>query len=120
MTDAPVCHIPPKTPSTQPNPVNIPSIPPARPDVQSLMHTVNAMRQVIMILSGQQGLRGPQGAPGNNAKSKPARWSESNRQTEKVKVYNPNDKTQFIEVERINSLTMRDAVTGETWNWTHG
>lgn len=121
MTD-PVCHIPPETVVDQPQPQNLPAIPPAQPNVQSLAQTVNAMRQTIMILTGRQGVQGPQGVPGKpgqsgNAQSKKAQWTEASRQTEQVKIYNPNDNTQFIEVERINSLTMKDSATNQTWTW---
>lgn len=116
----PICHVPPVTPQTQPGPVSLQSIPPAQPNIASLVATVNAMRQTIIFLSGQQGRRGQQGAPGNSQKSPPARWTEAGRTTEKVKVYNPDDKTQFVEVERINSLQMKDGITGESWSWNRG
>lgn len=120
MSDTPlVCHIPPVVPTnTQPGPNNLPSIPPAVPTIASLTDTVNRMRQVIMILTGQQGTQGPRGPAGkdNNAKAK---WSEVSRTVETVKIHNPNDKSQFIEVERINKLVMGDSSTGQTWTWTH-
>lgn len=119
MTDAPVCHIPPVEPSTQPTPQNLPGIPLASPNLQSLTHTVNAMRQVIMIMSGQMGVQGRPGAPGKDGKNTDAKatWTERNRSTEKVKIFNPSDKTQFVEVERINQLEMRNKDTGQTWTW---
>lgn len=114
----PVCHIPPATSVDQPGPVAIPAIPPATPNLASLVATVNAMRQVIIFITGQQGPAGPQGAAGGGAKTKPVRWTEESRSTEKVKIYNPDDNTQFVEIERINKLTMQDGVTGESWTWS--
>lgn len=112
---APVCHIPPKTPNNQPAPVNLPAIPPAGNTIASLQATVNIMRQVIMLLAGQQG------SPGQNGTSatppKPARWTEQSRQTETVRIFDPNDKSVFVDVERINKLIMHDGVTGESWTW---
>lgn len=115
----PVCHIPPKTITTvQPPPVNLPNIPPAGNTVASLQASVNAMRQVIIYLSGQAGPRGAQGAKGEAAKkTPPVRWSESARVVETVRIYDPNDNTVYVDVERINNLTMKDGVTGESWSW---
>lgn len=116
----PVCHIPPVTTTTQPGPVSLPSIPPAQPTVASLTATVNALRQVVLFLSGQQGPRGLQGAPGQDAHARPARWTEQGRTTSKTKVYQNNDPStgNFVEVEQINSLTMQDGITGESWRWS--
>lgn len=115
----PVCHIPPQTITTeQPPPLNLPSIPPAGPTLQSLTATVNAMRQVILFLSGQRGPQGAQGAQGKPAKKDPPqRWTESARTVETVRVFDPNDSSVYVDVERINNLTMKDGVTGEVWTW---
>lgn len=119
---APVCHIAPTTSIEQPAPVNMPGIPPALPNLQSLTHTVNAMRQVIMIMSGQQGSQGRPGAPGSNGGNNNAKaaWTELKRSTEKVKIKNKDDPSQFVEVERINRLEMKNAGTGQTWVWERG
>lgn len=101
----PVCHIPPEHDTLQPGPKNIPAIPPAGPTIASLVQTVNTMRQVIIMLTNQQ------------ARQSVQRWTEANRTSSKVKIYDPNDKSVFVEVEQINSLTMQDGVTGETWSW---
>ncbi len=115
---APVCHIPPTQPSRQPSPQELPSIPVAQANVQSLTASVNAMRQVINYITGRQGPQGPQGTSGSP--SKPARWTEASRSTGTVRIYNPDDKTQFVDVEQINQLTMKDGVTGESWSWNRG
>lgn len=115
----PVCHIPPKTITTdQPPPLNLPSIPPAGPTIASLTATVNAMRQVLIFLSGQRGPQGAQGAKGDPAKkTPPVRFGELSRVVETVRIFDPNDHDTFVDVERINNLTMRDSVTGEVWSW---
>lgn len=110
----PVCHIPPVQPTTQPQPVNLPSIPPAQPNVQSLADTVNQMRQLLMYLAGQIAKNA---SNGTGARSQVARWSEASRTTSNVRVYNPNDKTQYVDVEQINTLTMKDGITGDAWTW---
>jgi|SRR5712664_913789 len=123
MTDqAPVCHISPTTAKDQPQPVNLPAVPLAQPNIQSLVTTVNALRQTILLITGQQGPRGPAGQAGRSgggggAKSNKAQWTEQSRTVETVKVHNKDDDTQFIEVERINHLVMKDAASGQTWTW---
>lgn len=120
MSGAPVCHIAPVEVVTPHPPVNIPSIPPAGPTLPSIAASVNAMRQVIMLISGQYGNQGPRGAPGAAAQSRkapPARWTESVRVVETVRIFDPNDHSVFVDVERINSLGMKDKVTGEMWTW---
>lgn len=118
----PVCHIPPDTVIDQPGPIALPSIPPAQPNLQSLMNTVNQMRLVINYLSGRQGPQGPKGKSGDNAKAKPARWTEAGRVVEIERVYQNNDRSSpnYIDVQRINQLRMRDGVTGESWTWDRG
>ena len=121
-TVGPVCHIPPKNNINQPGPQNLPAIPPAQPNIQSLMNTVNALRQVVNQLTGRQGSQGPagqagaQGKPGTSAKGT---WSEQNRQEETVKIYQNNDPStgNYVEVKQINKLVMENKDTGQTWTW---
>ena len=40
--------------------------------------------------------------------------TEVSRSTSSVQIENPNDPSQFVTVERINSITMRDSRAGET------
>jgi hypothetical protein len=39
------------------------------------------------------------------------------RVTEKVRLTNPDDKEQYVDVLRINKLVMRNENTGELWVW---
>lgn len=115
-----VCHIPPRTITSQPQPVEMPSIPPVQPNIASLTATVNAMRHVIMILSGQQGTEGPPGRPGKDGKTKsdpPTRWAETTRVVETVRIFSPEDRSVYVDVERINRLVMSDKATKELWSW---
>jgi len=79
----------------------MPSVPPATPDLQSLVHTVNILRTIII----------------NMQNTRKAVWRETGRVTEMVRVFNPTDHTQYVDVERINRLTMADQVTGQVWEW---
>lgn len=127
----PVCHIPPKNTTGDPQPHAIPGIPGAiNPNSPSFNNDVanmlNALRQLLLRLSGQlndlnkrqdtfQGVL-------NGFKTKPdsnAQWQQSDQQTEKVKVYQNNDPTSdnWVEIERTTSLTMKDKHTGQLWKW---
>jgi len=48
-------------------------------------------------------------------------WRETDRKTEKVRVENPDDKEQFVQVERIKRMTFQNDTTGEQmrmqFNW---
>lgn len=116
-TQAPICHIPPENPVVpQPGVRALPSIPVAT-DLSSALRAINALRQTINILTQQQG-----GANNFSLKRDPDKkpqWSEQARVVEKEKIYQNNDPTtgNFVEVERINSLTMADKITGQTWRW---
>lgn len=125
----PVCHIPPVNQPANPQPQNMPGIPgPVSPPTNSnaasqaafnaaIASLLNAMRMLLLQLANQQGITGQT----NNATSKnqKGRWSESNRVTEKVRVFQNNDQTSpnWVDVEQINSLTMKDSVTGSQWTW---
>ena len=123
---APVCHVSVDEVINQPTGTKLPSIPIAT-DLISALAAINAMRQVLMMLTGAlqgpPGLRGAQGQGGAAGaaakKTKVGRWNEANRTTATERVYNPNDNSQYVDVQRINSLTMTDSVTGETWVWNH-
>jgi hypothetical protein len=123
MPECPVCHVSTDQVIDQPPKVLLPSIPEAT-DLNSALAAINAMRQMLLLLAGQIGRGGAQGPPGAAGKSaqkeKVGRWNEVSRSTSKVKVFNPDDKTQFVEVERINKLTMKDSVTNEQWIWNRG
>jgi hypothetical protein len=92
----------------------------------NLVDTVNAIRQVVQQLGspattpkGNNHSGTNSGQSGNKqSKQKTSRWVEQSRQTGKVRVYNPDDHEQYVDVEQINQLTMRDQITGATWVWS--
>lgn len=115
---APVCHIAPEN-SRIPQPAvrGLPAIPIAT-DLQSALAAINAMRLIIQKITNQN--QDDNGTQINNFQMKPDKsttWAEDSRKTETVKVYNPDDHSQFIEVERINQLVMKDKTTGNKWTW---
>lgn len=142
MTTPQVCHISPKTQISQPavGPLRMRSIPPintsngAAAQMASMAEAIAALTYNIQLLSGQlqqrdngngntnQGSGAPGPGKGGSAPrppnpSKQSRFAEVNRTTEKVKVTNPDDDSQFVEFNQINTLTMVDTITGETWSW---
>jgi len=123
MANAPVCHASTDQVIEQPPPVQFPSVPRAV-DLQSALAAINALTRIVMMLAGQQPapwMQGPQGVRGAAGKNAPPgkkpRWAEVNRVMKKVKIENPSDSAQFVEIERIERLVMRDSVTGQTWDW---
>lgn len=114
----PVCHVPPSTTAaTLPLPQSLPGVPPAQPNIASLTATVNALRQLVMILAG---LNGANGSSGKSGKDAPAgSWKQKSIETSKVKVYQNNDPSTgvFVEVERIDSLVMNNSATKQTWTF---
>lgn len=123
---APVCHIAPPVPPGDPDAVDAEFLPEAR-DLPSLIALANALRRTA--LRDRGGFGGPRpgstalppggstGATTKEEKKKQGRWVEQTRQTEKVKVTNPDDPSVFVEIERINQIIWKDNVTGETFLW---
>jgi hypothetical protein len=95
---APVC------PTSRPQPVPgqpgpaIPAVPKAT-DLPSVIQAVNQLTQIINLM-----LAPP--------------FTEVTRNVQTVRVYNPNDKSQWVDVERITNLTMANDL-GQTWTWNY-
>jgi hypothetical protein len=121
---APVCLIPTVTQVPPPAAVGLPAIPVPEPNFPSVVNTLVAMKQAIEQLSGQNnnvkgGSNGFQIKNNKKQQKKPpqGRWVETNRVTAPVRIFNPTDQSQYVDVLRINQLTFTDNVTGETWIW---
>lgn len=118
---APVCTLPNQPPTFDSTSPSLPSIPPAT-DLQSTITAVNALRQYII---GNRGGGPPQNNTAktnrtSNQKKDTSNFVEIKRNTTKVKVYNPDDHTQWVEVKQITMLTFKNKATGETWTWNQG
>jgi hypothetical protein len=121
----PVCHIPPTNTPGNPQPQNLPGIPGPVSGQGASQQAINnefaallnALRALLLQLANQQGTKGQI----NNATSKnqKGRWSESGRVVETVRVFQNNDPTSsnWVDVEQINQLKMKDSVTGSEWTW---
>lgn len=62
-------------------------------------------------------LVGKQNKSTNNPKQVGGRFIEISRTNKIVRVYNPQNKQQYVDVKQIVALTMKDKYTGETWVW---
>lgn len=124
MAEAPVCHPSADQPISQPPVKQLPAIPQAYPnDPNSMAAAINALTMFVQALAGMHGAQGPAGQagqPGRPApKPKTGRFSEINRGVEEIKIpIVDNGDPPSVTVSRINSLTMLDNVTGETWTWS--
>jgi len=75
---------------------------PGLPRVYDLPSVINTLNQIIYML--------------NNP---PDNFQEVQRVTEVVRVFNPNDNQQWVDVERINYLKLTDKDTGGQINWEY-
>lgn len=118
MSNGPVCHIPPTSMPANPGPQTIPGVPaPAAPNLQSLMQTVNQLRQIILVLLGQNGAQGPPGVQGPAGKPLgPQDFTQTKLTSTKTKIFQNNDPStgNFVEVSTVQSLTMANKA-GATW-----
>lgn len=110
---APVCHINQNEVIEQPDPKTLPSVPIAN-DLASALVAINALRQIVNSITNQQnqgGISGFKVKPQDRGKG----YSEVHRVMQTVRVFNPQDKTQFVDVQQLKQLVMRDGTTGELW-----
>jgi hypothetical protein len=52
-----------------------------------------------------------------NPKQQGVHFQEVHRTYKTVRIYNPKDKTQYVDVKQIVALQFRDKHTGGTWVW---
>jgi len=133
MAKAPVCHISPALQGAAPHQLKFPSIPnittpPRRGpngefDWGPWINAFNAMRTAIEMLMNQRqpfdskNTGGTSAKPQKDQQQKKYNWNELSRKTVTKKIYNPDDSSQWVEVEQISNLIMTDK-NGETWYWT--
>lgn len=104
MSDtAPVCGLVSEAPAPSKDANPLPYVPIAR-DLQSAIRSINALRSWFYGPHGPNSLR-------------PGDYKEVNRVSEVVRVVNPDDKDQYIDVKRINYVVMKDKKTGSKWVW---
>ena len=91
---------------------------PAIPRATDLPSAIQAINQLIMML--QQPTHPNMFLQINNTMPFPmSRWVETNRVTTKVRIFNPNDNSQWVDVERISNLTFTDRSNNDKFNWAY-
>jgi hypothetical protein len=81
-------------------------MPPPAVDLPSAIQAINQLRQIINFI-----VNPPQNI--NLSLRIPApRWQETNRKMVTQRVYNPDDRSMWVDVEHIAMLEMTDQVTG--------
>jgi hypothetical protein len=99
---APVCPITRgEVPPSQPG-IKVPIVPKAN-DLPSVIDAVNKIIDIIAT---------------DNTPT--IRWLEKWRTTQIVRITNPDDDNQWVDVERIVELMMEDQVNGDLWYWSLG
>lgn len=103
---APVCPI-----SRSQAPSAKAATPIAIPRPTDLPSAINAINQLITILNPlmQNNFFFPQ-VPD---------WQEVDRKTTVVRIFNPNDQQQWVDVERITNLTFQDQSTDALFQWNY-
>lgn len=123
MSKAPVCLIQPVINTQQPSQVDMPSIPQAT-DLASAIAAINALAASFRTIQSRLPPPPPtpqgQGTILTSTKKKPkqGRWNRIQQTVQTVRVFNSQDKSQYVDVEQITGLTMQDSLTGEQWIWS--
>jgi hypothetical protein len=145
VSNAPVCHVSTgSVPIKQPRATLLPTVPVAV-DLPSALAAINALKLLIQVMSGQQGVGGArggapsggliggggialagspgsQGQKGKDAKDESGgRFVEDRKQrvVQKKRIFQDNDKTSenWVDIAQINKVVWVDKVTGETIVW---
>jgi hypothetical protein len=96
---APVCLLPNQGQATPDMPAKQLTTVPQAVDLPTALQAINNIRNILKFITG------------------PRSFIESGRVTQLVKVFNPDDDSQFVIVERINAVTFKDPLTGITFTW---
>jgi hypothetical protein len=113
---APVCPIS-KSQAIVGSPGPLLPMPPRAVDLPSAINAINQLSQIILQLTN------PSTTINNSLRiqqpSVTGNWSETGRVTQIQRVFNPNDSSQWVDVERINQLTMTQDATGDVLKWNY-
>lgn len=131
---APVCPVS----QSEPLPVQMGlllPVPALATDLPSAIRAINQLTQKVLATLGMPvnnvyppypfGLYGPPpsgaGASGSDGGKPPKlTWQEVSRNTETVRIHNPDDKTQYVDIDRITYVVFASSV-GTTLTWgLHG
>jgi hypothetical protein len=114
---------------------------PPKPDLQSIVQAIVQLQQAINTLGNRVSTPGRDGRNGNNGgggggfqsnnnngqqqmkkdpQQQPLGFQQLTRETEKVKITNPNNPNQFVMVNQTTKLVMQDKKSGDLWTWELG
>jgi hypothetical protein len=79
-------------------------LPPVQPAVAALPDVVLTFGNAIQLLAKPNGVTALFGG---------VKLNEVSRRTSVKRVFNPSDNSQFVDVERIDQLTLKDAATSQ-------
>jgi hypothetical protein len=116
-----VCHLPNGQALEMPTATQFPSIPTADPsDPASMGASLHALKHAVELLSGQRAPPKQPGGLGTQKKSPQARerFTEVSRTMKTERVFNPTDHSQFVDVQTVQHLILRDNLSGNLWTWT--
>jgi hypothetical protein len=111
---APVCPVS-KSQAIVGSPGPLLPMPPRAVDLPSAINAINQLSQIIIQLINPS-------TTINNTLRVPrltSDWTETGRVTQTERVFNPDDKSQWVDVERINQLTMTQEATGDVLQWNY-
>ena len=125
---APVCNVNVPQPVVQPSPPALPAIPVAT-NLATAIQAINVMRQTINTMNNN--------IPPNNQNNQNTNingfTTKQNQQQNTpqksgfvqvsvvkntVRITNPDNPDQYVDVEQITGLTMQNPVTGQSWTWS--
>ena len=134
---APICNAPPEQPTFLSKPPTFPHFsPPSADNIPSLVQSILHLQMAFQAITNQQTVvnntingfpatgggvaaGGGGGVPGfgrgggGSPNQITSDWTETSRQTQNVKVVNPDDDSQFVIVKEITSITFTRDATGE-------
>lgn len=111
---APVCNIDAVVPAPTGITSPLAAIPVANGN--NTVQVLNALRQAIMNIYNQNsGSRSSSGS-GAGGTQNPAlgKFQQTDIQTKLVKIYNPDDNTQWVQVRQVTAVTWTNHTTGQT------
>lgn len=114
MSNAPVCNVHGVPPIPAQVLVHMQPIPRAT-DLASALRAIQAITNNFNTLIRAQNVNNTTNL--TSGKSGDFKEISSARTTKTVRVYNPDDKEQFVDVKQITGLVFLDGVTGRTLTW---
>ena len=123
--EGPVCNLNNRQNVVQPTPATLPQIPVVT-DLQSAINAGNVMRQILQALLNQfPGLANNVAALNPNNQTSGGQtfavgggdFKQTNMTTKKVRVTNPDDSSQYVDVQQVTGVTWKNSL-GQSLNYS--